>query len=118
MTDGPVREVWQSDSNCPRCERIWSSQFQRFSVSNTDAYAALMLAIAARDRCAATPTALDRFLEFHPTARAFLAAQKTPVRFCHHFLLRCWFVQVINANAKVIMCVISSYLRQANSYSR
>jgi len=31
--------------------------------------------------CAATPTALDRFLEFHPTARAFLATQETPASF-------------------------------------
>jgi catalase len=40
-----------------------------------------MLAIAASGPCAAIPTALDRFLEFHPTARAFLVAQKTPASF-------------------------------------
>jgi catalase len=55
--------------------------FNGFPVSNTDDLRELMLAIAASGPCAATPTALDRFLEFHPTARAFLAAQKTPASF-------------------------------------
>src|SRR5262249_14454622 len=54
--------------------------FNGFPVSNTDDLRELMLAIAASGPCAATPTALDRFLEFHPTA-AFLAAQKTPASF-------------------------------------
>jgi len=52
-----------------------------FPVSNTDDLRELMLAIGASGPCAATPTALERFLEFHPTARAFLAAQKTPASF-------------------------------------
>jgi len=55
--------------------------FNGFPVSNMDDLRELMLAIAASGPCAATPTALDRFLEFHPTARAFLAAQKTPASF-------------------------------------
>jgi catalase len=55
--------------------------FNGFPVSNTDDLRELMLALAASGPCAATPTALDRFLEFHPTARAFLAAQKTPASF-------------------------------------
>ena len=55
--------------------------FNGFPISNTDDLRELMLAIAASGPCAATPTALDRFLEFHPTARAFLAAQKTPASF-------------------------------------
>jgi catalase len=55
--------------------------FNGFPVSNTDDLRDLMLAIAASGPCGATPTALDRFLEFHPTARAFLAAQKTPASF-------------------------------------
>jgi catalase len=55
--------------------------FNGFPVSNTDDLRELMLAIAASGPCAATPTALERFLEFHPTARAFLAAQKTPASF-------------------------------------
>jgi catalase len=55
--------------------------FNGFPVSNTDDLRELMLAIAASAPCAATPTALDRFLEFHPRARAFLAAQKTPASF-------------------------------------
>jgi catalase len=55
--------------------------FNGFPVSNTDDLRELMLAIAGSGPCAATPTALDRFLEFHPTARAFLAAQKTPASF-------------------------------------
>jgi catalase len=55
--------------------------FNGFPVSNTDDLRELMLAIAASGPCAATPTALDRFLEFHPTARAFLAKQKTPASF-------------------------------------
>src|SRR6478609_1303351 len=55
--------------------------FNGFPVSNTDDLREFMLAIAASGPCAASPTALDRFLEFHPTARAFLAAQKTPASF-------------------------------------
>ena len=55
--------------------------FNGFPVSNTDDLRELMLAIAASGPCAATPTALDRFLEFHPMTRAFLAAQKTPASF-------------------------------------
>jgi catalase len=55
--------------------------FNGFPVSNTDDLREFMLAIAASGPCAATPTALDRFLELHPTARAFLAAQKTPASF-------------------------------------
>ena len=55
--------------------------FNGFPASNTDDLRELMLAIAASEPCAATPTALDRFLEFHPAARAFLAAQKTPASF-------------------------------------
>ena len=55
--------------------------FNGFPVSNTDDLRELMLAIAGSGPCVATPTALDRFLEFHPTARAFLAAQKTPASF-------------------------------------
>ena len=55
--------------------------FNGFPVSNTDDLRELMLAIAASGPCAATPTALDRFLELHPTASAFLAAQKTPASF-------------------------------------
>jgi catalase len=55
--------------------------FNGFPVSNTDDLRDLMLAIAASGPCAATPTALDRFLELHPTARAFVAAQKTPASF-------------------------------------
>jgi len=55
--------------------------FNGFPVSNTDDLRDLMLAIAASGPCAATPTALDRFLELHPAARAFIAAQKTPASF-------------------------------------
>ncbi|MGC1321296.1 MAG: catalase family peroxidase [Candidatus Udaeobacter sp.] len=55
--------------------------FNGFPVSNMDDLRELMLAIAASGPSAATPTALDRFLLFHPTARAFLAAQKTPASF-------------------------------------
>jgi len=55
--------------------------FNGFPVSNPDDLRELMLAIAASGPCAATPTALDRFLELHPRARAFLAAQKTPASF-------------------------------------
>jgi catalase len=55
--------------------------FNGFPVSNTDDLRELMLAIAASGPCAAGPTALDRFLEFHPTAKAFLAAQRTPASF-------------------------------------
>src|SRR5262245_19897757 len=55
--------------------------FNGFPVSNTDDLRELMLAIAASGPCAAGPTALDRFLEFHPTAKAFLGAQKTPASF-------------------------------------
>src|SRR4030095_3128096 len=52
-----------------------------FPVSDTDDLRELMLAIAASGPWAATPTALDMFLDFHPTAREVLAAQKTPASF-------------------------------------
>jgi len=60
---------------------VAAHSFNGFPVSNTDDLRELMLAIAASGPCAATPTALDRFLEFHPTARAFLATQETPASF-------------------------------------
>src|SRR5207253_10563828 len=55
--------------------------FNGFPVSDTDDLRELMLAIAASGPCAATTTALDRFLEFHTTARAFLSTQKTHASF-------------------------------------
>lgn len=55
--------------------------FNGFPVSNTDEFRELMLALAASGPCAPTPNALDRFLELHPTAKAFLVAQKTPASF-------------------------------------
>jgi catalase len=60
---------------------VAAQSFNGSPVSDTDDLRELMLAIAASGPCAATPTALDRFLEFHPTARAFRAAQKTPASF-------------------------------------
>src|SRR5262249_31602653 len=83
MTRWPIRKVWQSDSNCParRTPNLVAHSFNGFPVSNTDELRELMLAISASGPCAATPTALDRVLEFHPKARAFLAAQKTPASF-------------------------------------
>jgi catalase len=55
--------------------------FNGFPVFNTDEFRELMLALAASGPCAPTPNALDRFLELHPTAKAFLVAQKTPASF-------------------------------------
>src|SRR4029077_10127031 len=55
--------------------------FNGFPVSNTDEFRELILALAASGPCAPTPNALDRFLELHPTAKAFLVAQKTPASF-------------------------------------
>src|SRR5258708_30380034 len=55
--------------------------FNGFPVSDTDDLRELLLAIAASGPCAATPTALARFLEFHPTARPCPAAQNTPPSF-------------------------------------
>ena len=48
---------------------VAAHSFNGLPVSDTDDLRDLMLAIAASGPCAATPTALDRFLEFHPTAR-------------------------------------------------
>jgi catalase len=64
----------------PRTDLVAHS-FNGFPVSNTNDLRELMLAIAASGPCAVIPTALDRFLEFHLTARAFVAAQKTPASF-------------------------------------
>ena len=55
--------------------------FNGFPVSNTDQLRDLMLAIAASGPSAAAPTALDRFLDFHPSAKNFVANQKTPASF-------------------------------------
>jgi len=60
---------------------VAAHSFNGFPVSDTDDLRELMLAIAASGPCAATPTALDRFLEFHPTARTFLSTQRTPASF-------------------------------------
>ena len=55
--------------------------FNGFPVSNTDDLRELLLDFAASRPGAATPTILDRFLELHPTAKTFLAEQKTPASF-------------------------------------
>src|SRR5262249_18726493 len=92
--------------------------FNGFPVSNTDDLRELMLAIAASGPCPATPTALDRFLEFHPTARAFLAAQKPPASFAPISYMVLVRSSSSTPKVKLIMCVISSWLWQTNSYSR
>jgi catalase len=73
--------------------------FNGFPVSNTDDLRELMLAIAASGPCAATPTALDRFLELHPRARAFLA-QKTPASFATISYYGVGSFKFINAKGK------------------
>jgi catalase len=55
--------------------------FNGFPVSNTDDLRELMLAIAASGPSAAAPTALDRFLDSHPSTKKFVADQKTPASF-------------------------------------
>ena len=55
--------------------------FNGFPVSNTDDLRELMLAIAASGPSAVAPTALDRFLDSHPSAKKFVADQKTPASF-------------------------------------
>jgi catalase len=55
--------------------------FNGFPVSNTDDLRDLMLAIAASGPSAVAPTALDRFLDLHPSAKTFVANQKTPASF-------------------------------------
>jgi catalase len=55
--------------------------FNGFPVSNTDDLRDLMLAIAASGPSAVAPTALDRFLDLHPSAKNFVASQKTPASF-------------------------------------
>jgi catalase len=55
--------------------------FNGFPVSNTDDLRELMLAIASSGPPAVAPTALDRFLESHPSAKEFVSAQKMPASF-------------------------------------
>ena len=74
--------------------------FNGFPVSNPDDLRELMLAIAASGPCAAPPTALDRFLEFHQTSRAFLAAQKTPASFATISYYEVDSFKFINAKGK------------------
>ena len=92
--------------------------FNGFPVSNTDELRELMLAIAASGPCVATPTALDsswnptrRQEHFLPRRRLRPALQLSPIT----VLVRS---SSSTPKAKVIMCVISSYLSQANTYSR
>ena len=91
--------------------------FNGFPVSNTDDLRELMLAIAASGPCAATPTALDsswnstrRQEHFSPRRRLRPALPPSLIS----VLVRS---SSSTPKAKIIMCVIGSYLRQANSYS-
>jgi len=57
---------------------IVTHSFNGFPVANTDEFRDLILALAASGPAAEKPTALDKFLESHPIAKAFLTTQKPP----------------------------------------
>ncbi|WP_131116501.1 catalase family peroxidase [Lichenihabitans psoromatis] len=60
---------------------IVAHSFDGFPVSNAADFGHLFKAIASSGPSATKPTALDRFLETHPAAKAFLSSQKSPASF-------------------------------------
>jgi catalase len=60
---------------------IVGHSFNGFPTSNSDDFRLLLLSIAHSGADAVKPTELDRFLETHPIARAFLTTQHTPASF-------------------------------------
>jgi catalase len=55
--------------------------YNGFAVSTTDEFRQLLLAFAASGHWVNSPITLDQFLESHPTAKTFLATQRTPASF-------------------------------------
>jgi catalase len=60
---------------------IVAHSFDGFPTKTADQFRQLLLAIAASGSDAAKPTALDKFLAEHETARVFLSTQKTPASY-------------------------------------
>jgi catalase len=56
---------------------IVSHGFNGFPVATSEEFGELLLAIAASGPDAAKPTALEKFFDYHPIAKAFLTSQKT-----------------------------------------